>query len=294
VNLAARKRLVLLALLTGGLVVTAVLLALSNRSLRVALDAQACPPSKFEGATYFGQFYEDYVLGYVFEGVRRGSYIDVGANHPLGSNVTALFYLRGWRGITIEPNPVFAPLYAKLRPEDTHLNIGVGKSDGEMVFHRVSATDGSEVSGMSTFDDKEARELAASGYRIEDLRIGVATLNTVLERHPLPNITLLSIDVEGFEEQVLQGIDLRRHRPAVIVLEADAPRTEVASHHQWEGILLRAEYLFAMSDGLNRYYVRREAADLLPRFVHIDMCVKQSKLRRKVRLDGWRPWDDPS
>jgi FkbM family methyltransferase len=183
-------------------------------------------------------------------------------------------------------------LYAKLRPEDTHLNIGVGASEGELLFHRVTAADGSEASGMSTFDDKEASELAASGYRIEKLPVRISTLDRVLEAHPLSDITLLSVDVEGFEEQVLRGIDLRRHRPVAIVVEAAAPRTEVTSHHHWEGILTRADYLFAMSDGLNRYYVRREAAGLLPRFVHIDMCVKQSKVRRKVRLDGWRAWGE--
>jgi hypothetical protein len=92
VTLAAHKtRFVLLGLLTVGLVVATLVLTLSNRSLRMALDARSCPPSRFEGATYFGQFYEDYVLAYVFEDLARGSYIDVGANHPLGSNVTALF-----------------------------------------------------------------------------------------------------------------------------------------------------------------------------------------------------------
>jgi hypothetical protein len=30
--------------------------------------------------------------------------------------------------------------------------------------------------------------------------------------------------------------------------------------------------------------------DLLARFIHVDMCVKRSKLARGVRLDGWMPW----
>jgi len=47
----------------------------------------------------------------------------------------------------------------------------------------------------------------------------------------------------------------------------------------------------AMFDGLNRYYVRKDRISLLPRFIHIDMCVKKSKYQRHVKLDGINPWE---
>ena len=34
------------------------------------------------GPTYYSQFYEDYILGYVFKDQKRGFYVDVGANDP--------------------------------------------------------------------------------------------------------------------------------------------------------------------------------------------------------------------
>jgi FkbM family methyltransferase len=290
VHAAKRTRSKIFLILASALTLASVGLAISNSLLRAALDAESCPPSKFEGANYFGQTYEDYVLAYVFAQAARGTYIDVGANHPIRSNVSAYFYALGWRGITIEPNPDFAPLYARLRPLDTHLSIGVGDIDGKMTFHRVFGPHGRDSSGFSTFDDDEAAKLVRTGYRVEDVLVEVATLNHVLERHPLPAISFLSIDVEGFEKKVLQGIDLQIHKPTVIVLEAETPRTEIPSYLQWEGILHRAGYVFAMFDGLNRYYVHRERVDLLPRFVHVDMCVMKSKLARKIKLDGWTPY----
>ena len=107
-------------------------------------------------------------------------------------------------------------------------------------------------------------------------------MNRVLEERPLGEITILSVDVEGFEKQVLESIDLRRHRPLVIVVEACLPGTETPSYQAWEGLLLGAGYATAMSDGLNRYYVPRDRVVLLARFVHAVLCVKRSKLARGI------------
>ena len=49
-----------------------------------------CPPrGPFgNGPTYYSQFYEDYILGYVFKDHEHGFYVDVGANDPDDSSVT--------------------------------------------------------------------------------------------------------------------------------------------------------------------------------------------------------------
>ncbi len=223
-----------------------------------------------------------------------GTYIDVGANHPIENSVTALFYERGWHGITIEPNPEYIPLYAKLRPRDTHLNLGIASAGGTLTFYRITdppGGDGTYASGgLSTFDPAIAERRRREGLTVSESMVPVTTLNKVLEQRPLEKITILSIDVEGFEKQVFESIDLRKHRPLVIVVEACLPGTEVPSYEPWEGLLLQADYAPAMSDGLNRYYVPQDRVDLLARFIHVDMAVKRSKLARGVRLDGWMPW----
>jgi FkbM family methyltransferase len=269
--------------------VLAVALGLSWRS-----NAECrCAPSKFEGGSFHSQFYEDYVLSSVLDGVASGTYIDVGANHPVEDNVTFLFYERGWHGITIEPNPGFIPLYAKLRPRDVHLQVGIASAGGTLTFYKVTDPPGGDgryaAGGLSTFDPAVAGRWRRFGLTVTESMVPVTTLNRVLEERPLEEITILSVDVEGFEKQVLESIDLRRHRPLVIVVEAFLPGTEIPSHEAWEGLLLRAGYAPAMADGLNRYYVPRDRVDLLARFIHADMCVERSKLARGIRLDGRKP-----
>jgi hypothetical protein len=66
----------------------------------------------------YAQNYEDLHLDRIFAGQPAGFYIDIGAGHPVHSNVSFLFYLRGWRGITVEPNPWLAQLSEAVRPRD--------------------------------------------------------------------------------------------------------------------------------------------------------------------------------
>jgi FkbM family methyltransferase len=286
-DLNTRRSRIVLSVLIGVLTLVAVGLAMWNSSLQARLTSHACAPSRFEGAVYFSQHYEDYILAQVFADTTEGTYVDVGANHPIHANNTAYLYHRGWHGITIEPNPEFAPLYARLRPRDTHLTIGAGDTEGKLTFHRVTAQD-HDATALSTFDAAGARALAGQGYQVQDLEVPVLTLNSVLQQHPLGGITVLSVDVEGFERQVLQGIDLRVHRPTVVVMEASVPQSEEPTYGKWEPLLLGAGYVFAMLDGLNRYYVHRTHRELLSRFIHVDMCVKKSKLVRGIKLDGWQ------
>ena len=58
--------------------------------------------------------------------------MDVGANDPDQNSVTKLFYLAGWRGINIEPNPDMIELLEKNRPEDTNLKVGISDKPGTL------------------------------------------------------------------------------------------------------------------------------------------------------------------
>ena len=69
---------------------------------------------------------------------------------------------------------------------------------------------------------------------------------------------LLKIDVEGFERNVLQGMDFQRWRPWIILIEAAFDKTP-----EWEELILQAGYQPALCDGINRYYVAQEKLELL-------------------------------
>lgn len=74
---------------------------------------------------------EDLILRSLFKSRLRagetGFYADIGSWDPRMGNNTYLFYLYGWEGICIEPNPAFADAYSEVRPRGAFINSAVGE-----------------------------------------------------------------------------------------------------------------------------------------------------------------------
>jgi FkbM family methyltransferase len=206
----------------------------------------------------YAQRYEDMHLLRCFDAQPAGFYIDVGAGHPVYDNVSFAFYLRGWSGITVEPNPWLAELSAAVRPRDRHVRSLVGRAPGEGTYYLVE-----HFHGLSTTIESNAQAAEREyGKRAKTMPVPVTTLAALCAGQTPAKIDFLKIDVEGAEADVLSGNDWRRFRPKVIVAEALAPLTMRPAWDDWESILTTHGYRFAFFDTLNRYYVAEEHAAL--------------------------------
>lgn len=209
----------------------------------------------------YAQNLEDYHLAEVFAGQQRGFYIDIGAGHPVADNVSFWFYLQGWRGLVVEPQPRLAALYAHIRPRDTAVCGLVGATTGETDFFEVD-----RLHGLSTTVEEHAREAAAFGAGFRTARRPMQSLAGLCEEHQVEAIDFLKVDVEGAEAAVLQGADFARFRPRVVVVEAIRPGTMEQAWAGWEPLLTTQGYGLAFDDGLNRFYVADEEGGLRERF----------------------------
>ena len=206
----------------------------------------------------YAQRYEDLHLLRVFGEQASGFYIDIGAGHPVYDNVSFTFYLRGWRGITVEPNPWLAQLSEAVRPHDTRIASLIGEQQGQTTYYLVD-----DFHGLSTTIEAHARAARTEyGKRSRTLTMPVTTLRTLCEQHAPAAIDFLKIDVEGAERAVLLGGGWQRFRPKVVVLEALEPVTMAPAWDHWEPLLTDNGYRFAFFDSLNRYYVAQEHAAL--------------------------------
>ena len=209
----------------------------------------------------YSQRFEDFHLLRCFPDQPRGFYIDIGAGHPVYDNVSFAFYLRGWSGITVEPNPWLTQLSAAVRPRDRRIQSLVGAALGETDFYLVE-----DFHGMSTASADNARAVEAEfGKKAQRLTVPVTTLSTLCGQHAPAEIDVLKIDVEGAELDVLRGGDWRRFRPRVVVLEAFAPVTLAPAWEPCEAILTANDYRYAFFDSLNRYYVANEHPEIAAR-----------------------------
>src|SRR3982751_598415 len=81
----------------------------------------------------YAQNMEDILLDRLFRG-RPGTFMDIGGNHPIVDNNTYFFYVRGWRGVNVEPTRRGHALFLEHRPEDRNLAVAVSDTEGASAF----------------------------------------------------------------------------------------------------------------------------------------------------------------
>jgi len=156
----------------------------------------------------------------------NGVFVEAGANDGQTQSNTAYFARhRGWRGLLVEPIPELAGRCRAARPESMVENCALVATDADgqsvpMTYcGLMSVVDG----GWS--NPAAERAHVETGRQIQSLAtyhvdVPGRPLSALLDKHKMTRIDLLSLDVEGFERQALEGLDLRRHRPRFILVEA--------------------------------------------------------------------------
>lgn len=207
----------------------------------------------------YGQNSEDVVLRRALADVDAGFYVEVGANDPTETSISRAFYDAGWRGIAVEPVEALAERFRRERPRDQVVQAAATATDVDAVtLHVIEGT------GLSTLVADISDEHATAGYEAQPVQVRGRRLDDVLAAADVPDdIHFMVIDTEGTEADVLAGLDLRRWRPWILVVEATHPRTSTPSHEAWEPGVLAAGYEFCLFDGLSRFYVAAEHADRL-------------------------------
>lgn len=197
----------------------------------------------------YAQNFEDVMLWRALKHIEKGFYIDVGAHDPESGSITKAFYDRQWHGINIEP--IAKPFQALqlARPRDINLQVCAGARDGEIDLFDVLP------SGLATALPSVAEMHKAAGHQVRKISVSVHRLENLCQEYVSGDIHFLKIDVEGFEKDVLLGMNFSRFRPWIVVVEATIPNSPASSYEEWEPILLDAKYEFVYFDGLNRFYI---------------------------------------
>jgi FkbM family methyltransferase len=152
----------------------------------------------------------------------QGFFVEVGANDGFRqSNTYWLERFGGWRGLLVEPVPELARRCAAERPRSRVVNCALGAPDGpdEITVHVGGLM--SKVEGADGWDDPDAgfgEPFTRTGWA----SVPVRTLSSLLDEMGSPEVDLFSLDVEGYEPQVLAGLE-PRHRPRFLLLECNRP-----------------------------------------------------------------------
>ncbi|WP_330205437.1 FkbM family methyltransferase [Cyanobacterium sp. Dongsha4] len=166
----------------------------------------------------YSQEGEDLVLARFFKRQKDGFFVDVGAHHPQRFSNTYIFYLRGWKGINIDPLPNSMQKFNELRPNDINLELAISNNDQRLVYYQFNEP---ALNGFSPEISKERDGLRGQYKIISQTEIQTYKLSEILDQY-LPSdqsIDFLSIDVEGLDLEVLKSNNWEKYRPKLILAE---------------------------------------------------------------------------
>ncbi|MEO6219321.1 MAG: FkbM family methyltransferase, partial [Ginsengibacter sp.] len=162
---------------------------------------------KFSNTSY-SQGGEDLILAKLFGYKPKGFFIDVGANDPVVLNNTYLFYKMGWTGLNFEPIPELAERFEKKRNRDIVIKKAMSNFVGEADFS----------AGINEYNVNSS--LLDMGLPKKNMiKVPVDKLENILDELKIKEIDFISVDTEGTEVDVLEGLNLDKYRPRFILAE---------------------------------------------------------------------------
>ena len=177
-----------------------------------------------------------------FFGSQPGTFVDVGANDPVVGSQTHALERAGWEGVLVEPLPHFAErLRAERSAQVFQFACGPSSRHGEHASFYVA--------GPYSSLRREAMVPEAEVQSVIDVEI--RALDSIIEAACLTHVDFISIDVEGFEVDVLQGFAIPRWRPKLILIEDHV--TGLRKHRY----LAAQGYKLVRRTGVNAWYVPR-------------------------------------
>lgn len=151
---------------------------------------------------FHGNDLEDKVLYENFTLPDNGVFVDIGAGPDgiQGSN-SYFFEKNGWKCVVADADP--RNKEALLKNRKHAYSVAVGSKPGKAKLHMHD-----ESPDISVLSDAGEQE------------VEVVTLESLLEKEGIEKIDILSIDTEGTELDVWESFDWKKHRPAIVIVEA--------------------------------------------------------------------------
>jgi FkbM family methyltransferase len=175
-------------------------------------------------------------------------FVDIGANDGFYGSNSFPFAARGWRCLLVEPHPeAFARLQQRHRrsPNAICRAVACGTEPGKLRLWIGANRDTTHA----TFAP-EVHAVANPQWAAESVEVPVVRLDQLLREAGFPEqFGILSIDTEGWEVEVLRGMDLTVWRPRLIVTEDTERGLE-----EKRGLLSQHGYRQRLQIGVNSFW----------------------------------------
>ena len=142
--------------------------------------------------------------------VKKGTYVDLGAFHPIKYNNTCLLFKNGWSGINIDLNKTAIDYFNIVRPNDKNVCCAISNKE-----EKVRVFINSIFSPLNSISKHHAKKF---NFDLKNKLSYVAEakkFSSIVKK----KIDFLNIDIEGLDFVVLKTINLKFFNPKLICIE---------------------------------------------------------------------------
>lgn len=203
--------------------------------------------NEFHGERLDGKTVDEVLRSYFSK--NTGIFFDVGAFEPIRISNSYHFEKNGWDCYCFEANTDLIP---ELQSKRKHVyNYAIANEDKESVtFHVVQTSNWTAGFSAINISEDYKKIFPCEFQSVKLLTVPQRSLNSIIEQEipEVKEIDILSIDIEGGEYNCLQGLDLVKYKPKVIVIENVMNDTSIRSYLELH------KYTLDRQIGYNQYY----------------------------------------
>tara|TARA_R110000868_G_scaffold408928_2_gene693247 strand:- start:2781 stop:3539 length:759 start_codon:yes stop_codon:yes gene_type:complete len=183
---------------------------------------------------------EEIIHGYAKK--RKGlTFVQIGANDGYHNDPLYRFVRSyDWKGILVEPQVnVFERLknnYSDVKGLSFE-NAAISSNKSTIPFYKIAFSDARWATGLGSFDKNHIVQHIEKGYvdkwatregvvipesvddYITSVTVETVSFDELIEKHPIKKVEGIFMDCEGFDEEVLRSIDLKKYDPSLIFFE---------------------------------------------------------------------------
>mgnify|MGYP006121617031 FL=1 len=161
--------------------------------------------------TYAQQGEDLFIFNYMKKKkIVNGTYVDLGAFHPIKYSNTCLLFNNGWSGLNIDLNQTAIDYFDIVRPKDNNICCAISNKE-----EKIKVFINSIFSPINTINKKHAKKFNFASKNELSYTVKAKKFNSICKK----KFDFLDIDIEGSDFMVLKSINLKYFKPKLICIE---------------------------------------------------------------------------
>ena len=140
----------------------------------------------------------------------NGTYVDLGAFHPIKYSNTCLLFNNGWSGLNIDLNQTAIDYFDIVRPQDNNICCAISNKE-----EKIKVFINSIFSPLNTINKAHAKKFNFASKNELSYTVKAKKFNSICKK----KFDFLDIDIEGSDFMVLKSINLKYFKPKLICIE---------------------------------------------------------------------------